>query len=645
MIRLILKELRQLSPIGLLWLALLAVGWAMQLFAGRVDEESFGSWYEEVLGAGTDPGVAVIASIVCLVTAWSLFPREHDDSTIDFLRALPVSRARIFAAKVLAATLLLAAVFALGYGLDAALLSLNPETFGGRFYAQAWATLAWRDLAFAFVMLCHGVLLSWFRVTGLVVFALYIVSVMLIESSTGSAGLYSVLGMLSNEYDGSRLVVDARAIAVHLALGLVSLLVAHRLWSATPSAAGGGRPSPRAGARWRILAVAAALVGAGAVLVTRLGPGAIEGRGGEAVELEVVSTDYYRFAFDPADRRTVDSLVARADDDFRALGAMLGVAAGDLPRVRVDLAASSEHAAGLATWKTIRMDLDTFEGDRSQARVLSHESAHVMQSVLSERALARHFAAARFFVEGMAQYTSFAIVPEPERRTSNHAIAAVSWDRQEIRFPNLIDADFAATFDPDLYYSLGDLWTGAFVETCGPDSLGDFLRAAGREDVPRRLAPMTFWTDTLREIGCGLEDVNERFRGDMRALADATDPDDFPVLEAPRVERLPDGRVRIAAGIVAPGEGGGPPVRLPERFVVRVGAGASVVAAVDPVFRGRVERPDDPDGEGDAGPVRAVFDIPARAVPRARFEYQLGYAPFADSRVYYAKRRTGSAPP
>ena len=65
------------------------------------------------------------------------------------------------------------------------------------------------------------------------------------------------------------------------------------------------------------------------------------------------------------------------------------------------------------------MDLDTFETDRSQARVLSHESAHVMQSVLSERALARHFGAARFFVEGMAQYTSFAIVPEEERRTSN----------------------------------------------------------------------------------------------------------------------------------------------------------------------------------------------------------------------------------
>ena len=40
-----------------------------------------------------------------------------------------------------------------------------------------------------------------------------------------------------------------------------------------------------------------------------------------------------------------------------------------------------------------------------------------------------------------------------------------------------------------------------------------------------------------------------------------------------------------------------------------------------------------------------MFEVPARAVPRTRFEYQLGYAPFADSRVYYDVRRTGSAPP
>ena len=635
MIRLVLKELRQLSPIGLLWIALLAIGWAVQLVTGRLDEESFGGWYEEVLGQGIDPGVAVVGALVCLVTAWSLFPREHDDSTIDFLRALPVSRPALFGAKILAAMVLLGGVFALGYGLDAALLAANPETFGGRFYPQAFWTLAARDLAFSFVILCHGVLLSWLRVTGLVVFALYFVSIMLLESSTGNAGLYNVLGMLSNEYDGSRLVVDGLAIGVHVALACGSLLLAYRLWSRTPSAAGGGAASPKAVDRWRLALVVLGFVAAGAALVSRLGPGVVEGGGGEAVPLEVATTDFYRFAFDPADRATVESLTARADDDLRALGAMLGVAPGDLPRVRVDLAASSEHAAGLATWKTIKMDLDTFETDVSQARVLSHESAHVMQSVLSERALARHFAAARFFVEGMAQYTSFAIVPEPERRRSNWAIAAVAWERQDIGFEDLIDVDFAASFDPDLYYSLGDLWTTAFVETCGETSLGDFLRAAGREDVPRRLPPMLFWTDTLREIDCGLENVNERFRANMQALHDATDLAAFPRFEAALAERLPGGRVRLSADVVAL-EPGTP---LPRRFVARVGGNASVVAAVDPVFPGRLEP-----GEA-AGPPRVVFDVPARAVPRARFEYQLGYAPYADSRVWYDVRRTGSAPP
>ncbi len=640
--RLVGKELRQLSPIALLWFALLVVGYALQLFAGRVDEETFGSWYEEVLGPGTDFGVAVLSAVIVLVTAWSLFPREHDDSTIDFLRALPISRASVFGAKIVAAMLLLTAVIGTGYALDAALLAGNPESFGGRFYAQAWTTLLWRDLAFAFVVLCHGVLLSWFRTVGLVVFALYLVSVMLLESSTGSAGLYSVLGMLSNEYDGSRLVVDGRAIGVHLGAACVSLLLAWRLWSRTPSAATGGRANPKHAGRRRVALTVLGLVVLGGVLLARVSPSARLGTDGvQPVAFAVTNTEHYRFAFDAEDADTVAYLETRADADFEHVGRLLGVTPEALPRVRVDLAASSEHAAGLATWKTIRMDLDTFDADETQARVLAHESVHVMQSVLSERALARHFAAARFFVEGMAQHVSFDVVPEPGRRSSNHDIAAVSWQRLDIRFEDLIDADFAATFDPDLYYSLGDLWSEAFLQTCGPGSFGDFLRAAGRDDVPRRLAPLTFWRDTLREIDCGLEDVNERFRAIMQARYDALDPADFPTFDDVAVERLADGRVRLSASVVAAEGAAQEDVadRLPARFVVRIGAEAGIVAAVDPVYRGRVV-----EGGTDAE-VRVSWDVPARSVPRTRFDYQLGYAPFDDSRVLYERRRSASAPP
>ncbi len=632
---LIFKELRQLLPIAWLWLAVIALGFASRLIGSRADEETFASWYEGYLDVGSDPMIAAVAALVGLVTAWSLFPREIDDSTIDFLRALPVSRTQVFMAKYLAAVLLVSCLTIFSYGIDALLLAWNPESLGGKFYPQVFYTLIWRDIVFSAIIVAHGVLISWFRVTGLVVYVIYLLGVAWLESSAGGAGLFSVLSILSNEYHGSRLVVDLRAIVVHAIVAFFLLCIAHFLWGRAASARSGGKQRSRAGGFWRALLSVGAFLALG---VTLLRITASENGGLVDDSLSVATTAHFRFAFHPADERTVNYLLAHADEDFKELGARLG--ADELPTVRVNLAAASEHAAGLATWKTIRMDLDTFEADVSQRRVLSHEAVHVMQSVLSNRALARHFGATRFFVEGMAQYLSFAIVPEEQRRSSNRAIAAVAWKRQDIRFDDMSDPGFASRHDPDLYYSLGDLWTESFVAVCGEAALGDFLRAAGSDDVPRSLSGTVFWHGTLVALGCELERVNDQFQQDMQSLYERTDRSRFPVFDSARVSRLPDGRVRIIATLGAePDESGVSPElnqdELPARFTVRVGSNASLVAAVDPVFRGRIERSE--------GEVQIIYEVPARAVPRSRFEYQLGYSPYADSRVWYDTRRTGTA--
>lgn len=635
---LILKEFRQLLPICWLWLAVVAMGFASRFISTRVDEESFSGWYDGYLAVGSDPMIAAVAALVGLVTAWSLFPREVDDSTIDFLRALPVSRTQVFIGKYLAAVLLLTVLTIFSYSMDALVLAWNPESIGGRFYPQVFFTLMWRDILFSAIVIAHGVLISWFRITGLVIYVIYLLAIAWLESSAGGAGLFSVLSMLSNEYHGSHLIVDTRAILVHACVAILLLVIAHSLWARTPSARSGGKQRSRAGGFLRAVMFLVAFIGLGGALLTVTAT-----ENGSLVDdsLAVATTNHYRFAFHPADERAVDYVLTYADEDFRTLGDLLGT--DELPMVRVNLAAASEHAAGLATWKTIRMDLDTFEQDVSQRRVLSHESVHVLQSVLSNRALMRHFGATRFFVEGMAQYLSFAIVPEEERRASNRAIAAVAWQRQDIRFEDMMSPEFASRHDPDLYYSLGDLWTESFVAVCGEPALGDFLRAAGREDVPRSLSGSVFWHDTLRYIGCELEEVNERFRRDMQALYDATDRSRFPLFESARVTRLDDGRVRIVATLTAEqGEDGESrpldPADLPARFTVRVGGNASFVAAVDPVFRGRVDAQDEQVDE-----LRVIYELPARAVPRSRFEYQLGYSPYADSRVWYDTRRTGTA--
>jgi len=143
---------------------------------------------------------------------YSLFPREHDDATIDFLRALPLRRSSVFMAKVLAAWILLSFINVLGYGIAAFLLTLNPESIGGRFYPQVWTTLLWRDCLVAFIILSHGVLLSWFRTVGLIIYAIYLLLLMWAESALGSSGIWSIFTLLSNEYDGSELIVNNDAV-------------------------------------------------------------------------------------------------------------------------------------------------------------------------------------------------------------------------------------------------------------------------------------------------------------------------------------------------------------------------------------------------------------------------------------------------
>lgn len=660
MMTLVVKELRQLLPIAWLWLAVLVFSYATRFLTERIDEETFGGWCEGYCEAGSHPWVASIAILFSIVTAYSLFPREHDESTIDFLRALPLSRWRIHAGKLLAGWMLLVGINVLSYAIDALLLASNPESLGGRFVSQVWWTLLWRDCVFAFVILAHGVVLSWFRTTGLIVYALYVLLIIWFENRTGSAGLFSVFGMLSNEYDAQRLVVDTRAIIVHVVAAVGFLLLGYRLWSRTESAATGGKVTQGSSTWQRALRAGflfMAFTSLALVALYRTGAG-----NGTLVDetLGQATTEHYRFVYRVQDEETVEYLLKHAEQDLADVAGILGVQA--LPLVRVDLSAASEHAAGLAKWKKIRMDLSSFEADLSQRRVLAHEATHVLQAIESNRALARQFATAQFFIEGMAQYVSFEVVPEPLRRVSNHALAAVAHARQDIRFDDLIDsAGFADRFDPELYYSLGDLWSIALVDTCGESVLGDFLRAAGRDDASTDIGGERFWRDTFRETGCDLDAVNAHWSDRMATTLASVDQSRFPYFEDITVARDSDtGRVNIEATLVsAPdaattardavdGEYGS--IVEPVRLVARIRSAGRLSAGVDPTFRGTLER--------DGARLVARFSIPDHIVPRNRFGYQLGYTPdvssdilsdnslvregASDSRVFYERWREGS---
>jgi ABC-type transport system involved in cytochrome c biogenesis permease component len=657
MIRLVAKEFRQLRPIAYLWLAILLFGYVIQFFTERVDENTFGSWCEGYCDYNSNITVAVFIIILALVTAYSLFPREHDEATIDLLRALPVSRASIFIAKVLAAWLLLVVLNVLSYGFDAFLLASNPESIGGRFYSQVWFTLLWRDCLFVFIILSHGVLLSWFRTLGLILYFLYLLILVLAETYLGTSGDWSVFTLLSNEYNGSELIVNSRALTIHSIVAIFVLFLSYRLWNRTES---GGTGEKKGSRSFRFVQIVSAVIGfliLSGLLVFQIQVGT-----GTAPDqtLKVVATDHYRFVYDTSKSRVVDYIVEHAEADLSELADLMGVK--NLPRIRVDLTAESEHAVGLAKWKKIQIDLDGFENDVSQRRVLVHEATHVLQAVESDRAMADNYNAVKFFIEGMAQFTSFEVVPETGRRQSNWELASTAWKRQSIEFNDLIDAaGFSQKFDAELHYSLGDLWAGALVDTCGESSLGDFIRATGRDNAPKGLIAGVFWRVTMQIIGCDLDTVNARWRENMSSLYDQVDENRFPEFIDISIRRdEASNRIKILATLVASSEqdsssasvaGSLPASRLgsssttiddiepsffiPDRYVIRIGNATSKLAAgVDHTFRGRLI-------SGDVG-AQVEFLFPDYVVPNAKFRYQLGYTPSRDSRYYYESWRRGA---
>ena len=656
--RLIVKELRQLLPIGYLWLAVLVFSYSIRFFSERIDEQTFGGWCEGICDYSGNTAVTIFSALIALVTAYSLFPREHDDGTIDFLRSLPISRRSLFLSKAAAAWILLVAITVLSYSIDALLLASNPESLGGLFYWQAWFTLLWRDCLFAFIILCHGILLSWFRTLGLILYAVYLFGLMWVESATGSSGVWSVFSLLSNEYQGSELIVNSRALTIHSVVAVIMLFVAYRLWNRTDSRMTGGKEKTQGSRVFQVLLSLFAFLMIVAVLVDKVGVGTGTSKNENQ---KVIATDHYRFFYNEAQSDVVSYLVDYAERDLQALGELLNI--DDLPSMRVDLTAQSEHAAGLAKWKKILMDLDSFDDDISQRRVLSHETTHVLQATESDRALADNHAATKFFIEGMAQYTSFEVVPEEIRRRSNWELAAVAWQRQSIEFADLINAGaFAEKFDVDLHYSLGDLWTKAMVDTCGIASLGDFVRATGRSDAVSNLSAAIFWRDTTRVIGCDLDTVNVTWQTQMQALVDNADSLAYPKFSNISVDKDPaTQRIRIRASLSAAADGVSPlksgaatdgnvdietdqadtrssnRIKIPARFTVRIGRiSTQLSAGVDPQFRGRLKM--------EEGVQTVEFLIPESIVPGTRFRYQLGYTPSDDGRYYYEAWRRGAKP-
>lgn len=625
MIALYLKELRALLPLQVLVVLANSGDVLYRPLTQRLDEKAWTD-ISSYLRPSEGGAYGVELLVFGLLVAYSLFPREHDERTIEFLYSLPVTRRAIFAAKALAGLTVLVVGAVVLQITDGLLQAWNPQSFvGEQWRLDVSVSVAFLQVAVGACVLCHGLLISFFRRFGLIPYAMVWWAALSLERVAPEAAVLNLVNLLELEYEGGRVLIPWGGLALHGAVALACLAGAALAWTGVGEEASAVWARLHRGGAGRF-ALGCATVGAVVGLVGLFsllwaaapqdGPGLGADDGLQPVSYQVDRAETARFDFTyPANLRgRALPLIRGADALHERLRRRLGAGVG--ARVVVDMTGTSPFHEGITAWTKMRVGLAEAADDARLRYVFTHELVHAFEFQESRRRIGDEPRAAAFFAEGLAEWLTFEIEPDEARRRSSRRTALAAWSRQRVRFEVLADeALLAARHDPLLVYSLGETWVAALVDACGERAPGDVLRALGREGAPSRLEPVALWQDALQATGCGLEGVLSAWERRMEAGVAA---------EADFLAALP----RLGGGVVGvdgdevlvvatldrdPGPALGPDATPLLR--VRDGPSADVT-------RIRTFMPSGPPGPGR----RVEFRVPAALVRGRRFELQLGIA-------------------
>jgi len=604
-----------------------------ELTSRRIDEYRFDEYCSIMCQSGIPTEYGIVLVLITLVVAYALFPIEHDESTIDFLHALPVSRSCIYLAKVLAGFILLSSLFILDHVISLVLLATNPQSIDGRFYPEFFFKQVFIELVFVFVVLSYGVVLSWFRWFGLVVCFLYFVILVSLELKFGDVGLISIMSVLQIDISGQSMKLVWKNILVHLGISIVVLYVGYFLWSRDHRVKDmHSQPKSR---RWVMLIGGVILyLSASAALIfeARQIDQSINNQ-----KLMTVSTEHYRFVAPSSSFETLSKLRRYADQDYRELVTLLDTKHN--PTIQADLTSKSVHALGVANWTKIFMNIAGGESIREYRRILSHETVHTFQAIESERKLSKHYGSTKFFIEGMAQFASFHIVSNEPLRASNWELAAIAKKYLDIEFDDIVNFnDFVTRFDEDLVYSLGDVWTEALVEICSRTILGDILRIVGREGAALTRTGRAWWSYVLTDAGCELNDVIDHWNTMLDDLSTSVDQRLFPTFSSPTITRDDTSRrLRMKVNLTAK-QG----LIVPDSFILRVRSQAKLSDIPDSVFFGKADLQRESAIANSGNSISLSFVLPVAAQEQGALNYQLGYVPKDGERAFFERWRRAS---
>ena len=508
------KEFHHLLPLIFALLALELVGILDWFVAQSPDEISWAS-----VSLLLDPELATVAAsiyvIVGVVTAYMLLPHERDRNTLQFLWSLPVSRTHIYIIKLATGFVVLSALLLIGHLLlwwmhSFGVNSIAMTQFSWRLWSWELATL----IGLTAISLGYGALIACFRIVGVLGFIVFLAAAQLLGYMDSSYAYLDILELLTPEYRGTEIILNPKTWLMHSAGGLCSAVLAGVLWTRDGQPPADRKKLKRLGsgigAGLLILATLVAIITYG---TSQLGPDLSDPVGGDvepANQLETITTQHYEISHYAEDRIQAQLLSREADLRFQQVQQLLGTSVTE--PILADLTDDSDDHLGIAGWKKLRMKQDALYDPEQRSHVFVHETAHVIASAASDRRLQDHATYTGFFSEGLAEWVSYEILELETQRQALRVLAAVAWQRFDLRFGDFMYApSFRTRFDENLIYALGEAWVSTLATVCGNQAPGAVLQAMARPDAPQQLQGNAFWRDNLQASGCDLTAVNGRF--------------------------------------------------------------------------------------------------------------------------------------
>lgn len=459
-----------------------------------------------------------------IMLAAGLLIRESDEGTLNFLDGLPVSRTRIFAAKMIAGFLVLAIVPVLEFLPDVIFgllsqTSISPP-FPWRFCVVYFGLSLVCVVNILTVFTALSFLRKWFAMTlGLLCLAYlwlqarHLEWVRIFNPET-----------LQPRGDAAAAQIPYRDLAWHCGISAAALFLG---WLGFQAIGARSRDwTDRAGTAMRVFLFAGRIgtpiicIGAFIALMATSPQPPAEGFDlANEKAFAKQETERYEFLFRESQRSTAAPLLGTADPICDTVTDFFHTAKNS-DRIVVDLASPLiSHALGMTNWSKIRVSLTPGETEGEFRSVLGHETAHVVMNRLGGTNFISEFNSTRFFNEGMATVVQERFFDSPDALKASRKLAAAVASRGKVAFEVLCDNEaLSKSRDAEVVYPMGSAFGRALIHVCGPASPTRVLTEFNRLRAGNTAHGAALWREIFQSCGYSLDTVIAQYDAELDSV-------------------------------------------------------------------------------------------------------------------------------